>query len=757
MKRVIALLIAALLAASALTGSLAATYSSKDIVKQAQQALNDAGYNCGTPDGIAGKKTAAAINQYQTDNGLEVTGVVDDALLESLGIEVPQAEEPESEPEETADDSSGGEAAQVEAEEVVPKDLVKILGGFPKNIADYPKSYKLALLPYIYENWDRDAMLEELRQTQSVTVTAPDFGDCYGGNITVSTEDGYENVSLDAKRSKDDIALTISEGAIPDEVDYFSLSISGMNASCHYEANTGMNEIDRWDQQVFGGSNYRQEGYNPVVTMMVSNIDYTPERYMAMNLSYDEDGYFVDMLDRQQQEDGSYGEDHYYARYDASGQRLWMAGNTLSFDEAGYEAKSAILDKAKEAKDEQILNALEGGEALSEQEKLYDPARFAATWWTEYYGELESMDWGDTVDWETLSYQLRTVLMPDMDSIDIDVERGEGYQDIGNRMFGMSIDWRRVDGAFIRPSYISFRATVPAGGDNFLDILTYGGLRHFLNVGVRAYGGSDETLDEIMEVFAECLLGDGSIDLDELENGILYQDEAFILDVDEYGDEDEDRQVRFTLQSVNNAEKITLSGDDVPALPESISKEFGEIPETVGELLERFDCGFLPEAYETLQPVTLGKNLKGSGKAVIPGAAGVMTLSEPAALHYLDINNEDQYIGMSSEVVDGQLVITLNDALPDAQYLMYSEYYFWCDYRGKNIYVFSWGENNNIVQFELRPTTEGLDAIYWIRYSNGKWSVSVENYAFEAHCSWNVSYDEAGNIENKEYVEYPNF
>ena len=85
MKKLISLILAALLALSTLTAGFAATYTDKDTVKKVQQALNDAGYECGTPDGIAGKKTAAAITQYQTEKGLEATGTIDDALLEAIG------------------------------------------------------------------------------------------------------------------------------------------------------------------------------------------------------------------------------------------------------------------------------------------------------------------------------------------------------------------------------------------------------------------------------------------------------------------------------------------------------------------------------------------------------------------------------------------------------------------------------------------------------------------------------------------------
>ena len=56
------------------------------VIKEVQQALNDAGFNCGTADGIAGKATANAIMEYQKANGLPEDGVISDELLESLGV-----------------------------------------------------------------------------------------------------------------------------------------------------------------------------------------------------------------------------------------------------------------------------------------------------------------------------------------------------------------------------------------------------------------------------------------------------------------------------------------------------------------------------------------------------------------------------------------------------------------------------------------------------------------------------------------------
>lgn len=62
-------------------------FRDRDTVKQVQQKLNELGYDCGTPDGIAGKRTIAGISQYQTEKGLNVTGTATYELLLSLGLD----------------------------------------------------------------------------------------------------------------------------------------------------------------------------------------------------------------------------------------------------------------------------------------------------------------------------------------------------------------------------------------------------------------------------------------------------------------------------------------------------------------------------------------------------------------------------------------------------------------------------------------------------------------------------------------------
>ena len=61
-------------------------YTDQTIVKIVQKALNEAGFDCGTPDGIAGSGTAAALKAYQQSKGINVNGVITDELLESLGV-----------------------------------------------------------------------------------------------------------------------------------------------------------------------------------------------------------------------------------------------------------------------------------------------------------------------------------------------------------------------------------------------------------------------------------------------------------------------------------------------------------------------------------------------------------------------------------------------------------------------------------------------------------------------------------------------
>ncbi|WP_310602359.1 peptidoglycan-binding protein [Anaerosporobacter sp.] len=62
------------------------TTTSSSTIKKVQTALNKLGYDCGTPDGICGKKTKNAIKKYKQDKGLTVNTKIDSKLKKSLGI-----------------------------------------------------------------------------------------------------------------------------------------------------------------------------------------------------------------------------------------------------------------------------------------------------------------------------------------------------------------------------------------------------------------------------------------------------------------------------------------------------------------------------------------------------------------------------------------------------------------------------------------------------------------------------------------------
>jgi len=58
---------------------------SNSVVANVQDALSRAGYYDSSVDGVLGPRTSDAISNYQADNGLPVTGRIDNALLDSLG------------------------------------------------------------------------------------------------------------------------------------------------------------------------------------------------------------------------------------------------------------------------------------------------------------------------------------------------------------------------------------------------------------------------------------------------------------------------------------------------------------------------------------------------------------------------------------------------------------------------------------------------------------------------------------------------
>ncbi len=65
----------------------------KSVLRDVQEALNDAGYSAGTPDGLYGQGTRGALEAYQQANNLPVTGLPDSLTVERLLIAPKRAEQ----------------------------------------------------------------------------------------------------------------------------------------------------------------------------------------------------------------------------------------------------------------------------------------------------------------------------------------------------------------------------------------------------------------------------------------------------------------------------------------------------------------------------------------------------------------------------------------------------------------------------------------------------------------------------------------
>ena len=61
-------------------------YSLPETVQKVQESLNEAGFDCGTPDGVAGEQTKNAITQYKVARGIGSGDAIDEDLLVSLGL-----------------------------------------------------------------------------------------------------------------------------------------------------------------------------------------------------------------------------------------------------------------------------------------------------------------------------------------------------------------------------------------------------------------------------------------------------------------------------------------------------------------------------------------------------------------------------------------------------------------------------------------------------------------------------------------------
>jgi peptidoglycan hydrolase-like protein with peptidoglycan-binding domain len=61
---------------------------SREEIRQVQIALNQKGFNIGTPDGVLGARTKQALVQFQQQQGFQATGQIDTQTVTALGVSV---------------------------------------------------------------------------------------------------------------------------------------------------------------------------------------------------------------------------------------------------------------------------------------------------------------------------------------------------------------------------------------------------------------------------------------------------------------------------------------------------------------------------------------------------------------------------------------------------------------------------------------------------------------------------------------------
>lgn len=83
-------------------------------VLEMQQLLTAAGFNCGTPDGICGKKTLAALTAFQQSRGLDPDGICGEKTWQALQESAAEQDRPESENADENGENAGQENEMTE-------------------------------------------------------------------------------------------------------------------------------------------------------------------------------------------------------------------------------------------------------------------------------------------------------------------------------------------------------------------------------------------------------------------------------------------------------------------------------------------------------------------------------------------------------------------------------------------------------------------------------------------------------------------
>lgn len=170
-----------------------------DTVKNLQQMLIRLGYLSGNADGDFGGKTEAAVAQFQSDNGLETTGKVTQAVYNAIEEQYRSMPEPVEYPSYTAKELySMYDENELNADATVKGKLIKVTGKIDSIESDWlgrPIVY-LRADSYGFEligcNFSKDATdtLAALKKDSTVTI----LGECSGMSVLII---GMDDCAID--------------------------------------------------------------------------------------------------------------------------------------------------------------------------------------------------------------------------------------------------------------------------------------------------------------------------------------------------------------------------------------------------------------------------------------------------------------------------------------------------------------------------------------------------------------------------------
>lgn len=198
---------------------------SKQQIREVQTALKKEGFNPGPIDGVVGVLTITALRDFQSHNGLQVTGKIDEPTQTALHIEIRPAEVPEAsnrvEPETKSTQTNP-------AQQTTPARPAGIGGGIGPTayVVDDVKSVQIALKNRGYDPGDINGMmssqtLDAIRQFQTANnlpVTGVlDQRTQMALGVTVKGTEPQEELSLIDKQTGSDFNIERTKPAATEE------------------------------------------------------------------------------------------------------------------------------------------------------------------------------------------------------------------------------------------------------------------------------------------------------------------------------------------------------------------------------------------------------------------------------------------------------------------------------------------------------------------------------------------------------------